>query len=147
MLARLLRDQVLLGDFDFFLHDVAGKVDDFHAVEQWPRDGVELIGRGDEQNFGKIKAHVQVVVQKITVLLRVEHLQQGAGRVTLKTHADFIDFIDHDNRVGGFGLLEALNDFAGHGTDISAAMPLDLGLITHAAHGKTVKLTPEGIGN
>ena len=73
---QLLREQMPAGNFEFFLKNVARKADLFHPVQQGCRDRFKSVGGADEKNLGKIKADVQIVIQKILVLLRVQHFQQ-----------------------------------------------------------------------
>jgi len=51
-------------------------VRDLHAVQQRTGNRVQLIGCGDEHDFGQIKLHFQVVVGEREVLLRIKNLQQ-----------------------------------------------------------------------
>src|SRR5438309_5631982 len=37
-------DEIAAGDLELFVLDIAGQVDDLHAVAQWPRDAVENVG-------------------------------------------------------------------------------------------------------
>ena len=49
----LPRHEVVLGDVQLLFDRVAGEVDDLHAVAQRRRDGVQLVGRGDEENLAR----------------------------------------------------------------------------------------------
>ncbi|MNN54839.1 hypothetical protein D3C81_1696770 [compost metagenome] len=75
-LGQLLGPQVALGDGQLLFGDVAGEADHFHAVEQGPWDRVEGVGGADEQHLGQVQAQVEVVVEEVDVLLRVEGFQQ-----------------------------------------------------------------------
>src|SRR6185503_10715871 len=48
-------------------------------------------------------------------------------------HSEFVDFIQHDERIDGPRLLHHLNDLTGQGPDVGAAMSPNLGFIAHAA--------------
>ena len=50
-------DQVATGDLELLLRGVAGEADDLHAVAEGPRDRVEEIGGGDEDDAGEIEGH------------------------------------------------------------------------------------------
>ena len=76
----LLLDQVLLGDLELFDLGVAGEAEDFHAVLQRAGDGVEDVGRGDEEHLREVVLDVEVVVLEGVVLLGVEHFEQGTRR-------------------------------------------------------------------
>ena len=54
-----------------------------HAIPQGVWDCVQDVGGAHEEHFGQVDGHVQVVVQEAGVLLRVQQLQQRAGRVAL----------------------------------------------------------------
>ena len=54
-----------------------------HAIPQGVWDRVQDVGGAHEEHFGEVNGHVQVVVQEAGVLLRVQQLQQRAGRVAL----------------------------------------------------------------
>ena len=95
----LARDQVAAGDLDLFLLGVAVDLDDLHAVAESRLDRLQQVGRGDEQDLGKVEGHAQVVVGEGVVLLRVEDLQQGRGRVAAEIHADLVHLVHHEHRV------------------------------------------------
>ena len=80
-------------------------------------------------------------------MLRVEYFQQRGSRVALKRLAQLVDFIKHDHRVAGAGFFQRLDQFAGHGADVGAPMPLDFRLVTHAAQTEAVELAIQRIGD
>ena len=106
-----------------------------------------MVGGTDEQDLGQIHAHVQIVVQEFPVLFRIQGFQQGGGRVSLEGGADLVDLVQHDHRVGHFRVFQCLHKFARHGADIGAAMPFDLGFVTHATHAESIELAAEGVGD
>ena len=57
----LAADQVLAGDVLLLVERVARQLDRLHAVEQRPRDRVEDVGGGDEDDVGEVELEVQVV--------------------------------------------------------------------------------------
>ena len=54
----LLGQQEVLGDLQFFLVGIAGQLDDLHPVQQGPGDGVQGVGRGNEQHVGQVEGHL-----------------------------------------------------------------------------------------
>src|SRR5260370_7562907 len=66
-------------------------------------------------------------------LLRVEHLEQCRRRIAAEVRADLVDLVEHEHRVAGTGLADALQDAPGQRADVGAAMPADLGFVAHAA--------------
>ena len=75
--AQLPVDQIAAADLQLFLLRIAGQLDDLHAITQRPGDRVEHVGSGDKKHLRQIKGHSQVVVPEASVLLRIEHLEQG----------------------------------------------------------------------
>ena len=59
------------------LGDVASHLYQFHAVEQWAWDGIDVVGCGNEHHPAQVVVHVEEVVVEGAVLLRVEHLEQS----------------------------------------------------------------------
>jgi hypothetical protein len=78
------------------------------------------------------------MIKECIVLLRIQHLQQGACRVALVASAKLIDFcvsltigkyeglstINQNNGVRTLNRLQALNDLARHGTNVSSPVEL-----------------------
>ena len=83
VLRELTGHQVALGDLQLFLLDVAGEVDDLHAVHQRRRNLLGVVGGGDEHHFAEVEGHAQVVVGEVLVLGGVEHFQQRRRGVPL----------------------------------------------------------------
>ena len=68
------------------------------------------------------------------VLLRVEHFEQGGGRVAVVGHLrHLVDFIKDEHGIARAGLLDALDNTSRHGTDIRTAMTADFGLVVQTA--------------
>ena len=55
------------------------------------------------------------MIQESGVLLRVEHLKESTGRVTVDSLANLVDFIDKDQRVLDSYTLEGLDNLPGQG--------------------------------
>ena len=71
----LTRDEMALGYLYLLLGDVSAHLYQLHTVEQWTRNGTEIVGCGNEEHLGEVEVHVQIVVVEGVVLLRVEHLK------------------------------------------------------------------------
>ena len=56
-------------------------------------------------------------------------------------------FVEHEDGVLGAGLLHRLDDLAGQGADVGAAMAADLGLVAHAAERHADELAAGGLGD
>ena len=74
----LFRHQIFESDMGLFVLGISRQPDDLHAIEQRPRDRVELVGGADEQHLAQIETHVEVMVEEVDVLFRIEHFEIGA---------------------------------------------------------------------
>ncbi len=133
VLLGLLRDQVLVRDVQLLFSRVAGQLNDFHAVPQRLRDGIHPVRGGDEQHFGKIERHIQIMIAERVVLLGVENFHQRRGRIAAEIAAELIHFVQHHDRVVGFPALQSLNNLAGQRADVGAPVAANLGFVVHAA--------------
>ena len=122
-----------LGDLDLLELGVAGELQHFHAVPQGLRDGVQHVGRADEHHVREVVLDVEVVIEERVVLLGIEDLEQRRRRVAAEVHRHLVDFVEQEDRVHRAGLLHHLDDLAGEGADVRAAVAADLGLVAHAA--------------
>ncbi len=147
VLLDLPRHQVALGDLDLLVLGVAAEQDHLHPVQQGLGDGVQHVGCGDEHHLAQVEGHVQVVVPELPVLLRVQHLQEGAGGIAPEVSAQFVHLVQHEDRVLGAHPAQALDDAAGHGADVGAAEAPDLRLVPDAAQGHAHELATHGSGD
>ena len=122
-----------LGDLDLLLLGVAGELQHFHAVAQRLRNRVQHVGRADEHHVRQVVLDVEVVVEERVVLLGIEHFEQRRRRVAAEVHRHLVDFVEQEHRVHRPGLLHHLDDLAGEGADVGAAVAADLRLVAHAA--------------
>ena len=143
----LLGQQELTDDVALVVVGVAGDLDDLHAIAERRRDGVHLVGVGDEEDLGEVDRDLYVVVAEGIVLLGVEHLEEGRLRVAAEVTADLVDLVEHDDRVDGAGLAERLCDAARECADIGAAVAANLRLVVHAAERDADELAVEGAGD
>ena len=141
------RPEMVLRDREFFLGDVAREADHFHAVQQRAGDGVQLVRGAHEQHLREIHAQIEVVVEELGVLLRIQRLEECGGGVALIARAYLVDLIQHDDRVGHLHLFQRLHELARHRADVGAAVSLDLGLVAHAAQREAVELAPQRVGD
>ncbi len=87
------------------------------------------------------------MVREGGVLLRVQNLQEGRRGVAPKVGADLVHFVQDEHRVVGPGPADGLDDAAGHGPDVGAAVTPDLGFVPHPAQGEAHELAPQGPGD
>ena len=100
-----------------------------------------------KHHLGQVVVHLQKVVGKGAVLLRVQHLQQGRGGVAAPVHAHLVHLVQQKQRVALAGLGHALQDAPGHRAHIGAPVAADLGLVAHAAQRQPHILAPGGPGD
>ena len=131
MLAQLLGHQVVLGNFDLFFAGVARDLNEFHSVAQGGLNSAKVIGRCYKENLRKVVAHLEKMVVKTVVLFGVKNLEQRARRVALRSHAQFVDLVKNQHRVGDPCLLDLLQDAAWHGSNVGLAVPANLCLVAH----------------
>ena len=68
------------------------------------------------------------------VLFRVEHFEQGGGRVAIdRCLRHLVNLVEYEHGIAGTGFLHAFDDSSGHSTDIGAAVPTNFSLVVKAA--------------
>src|SRR5215475_16052738 len=72
------------------------------------------------------------MVLKGCVLSGVQDLQQRGGWVAVKTRAELIDFIEHEDRIAAAGLSDPLNNIARKRADIGTPMAANIRLIMNS---------------
>ena len=81
------------------------------------------------------------------VLLWIQYFQQRARWIPPEIGAQLINLIEQEQRVARSYLVEALQHFSGHGTDIGATMTTNLCLIAHASKRHADVLAARGFGD
>ena len=128
--------QEALGNLQFFLLGVAGDAQDFHAILQRLRNGVQHVGGADEHHFRKVVLHVEIMIGEGVIQFGIEHFHQRRRRIAAEVGGHFVHFIQNENRIDGAGLLHHLDDLAGQRADVGAAMAANFGFIANAARAK-----------
>ena len=116
-------------------------------VEQGRGDRLEHVGRGDEHHLREVEIDVEVMVAEGRVLLGVEDFQQRGRGVAAEVGAELVDLVEHEDRVVGPRLADSLDDPAGHGGDVGAAVAADLGLVVDAAQADPDELAAQRLGD
>ena len=137
---QLPREQVAPRDLQLLLLGVARELDDFHAVAQRRRNGVEHVRGADEQHLRQIEGHAEIVVAERVVLLRIEHLEQRRERIALMARRELVHLVEHEHRIAAAGLAHGLHDVPRQRADVGAPMAADLRLIVHAAEAHPAEL-------
>ena len=143
----LPRPQVVAGDGDLLIGRIAVEPDHLHAVEESPRNGLGHVPGGDEHDLGEVELDIEVVIAERMVLRRVEHLEQGRGRISAPVGTDLVDLVEHDDRVHRPRIAERPNEPARKRPDVGAPVPANLGLVTDAPEGHADELAPGGAGD
>ena len=111
------------------------------------RDGVDVVGGGDEEHAAEVVLDLQVVVAEAVVVRRVEDLHERRRGVAAPVAVELVELVQQHHRVVDAGLGEALDDAPGHRADVGAAMPADLGLVAHAAEGDAHEGPAQRVGD
>ena len=130
---KLFGPQVIARDRQFFLGDVTGQAQRLHAIEERRGNGIELVGGTHKQHLRQVHAQIEIVVEKLAVLLGIERFEQRGGGIAAKRGADLVDLIEHNHRIGDLDLFQGLDKFARHGADIGAPVALNFRLVAHTA--------------
>ena len=136
-----------LGNLELVRRGVALELDDLHAVEQGLGNGLQRVGGADKEHIGQVVGGVHIVVCEGVVLLGVQNLQQGAGRITVVGDGQLVDLIEHHDGIGDPALLDAVHDPAGHGADVGPAVAADVRLVADAAQAHAGILAVQGPGD
>src|SRR6185436_12592593 len=81
------------------------------------------------------------------VLLRIQHLEQRRRRIATKIGSDLVDFIQHEHRIVGARLMDALNHATWHGSHVGASVTSNFGFIVHATKAHAHELASECVCN
>ena len=87
------------------------------------------------------------MVHELLVLGGVENLKQRGRRVALEALAHLVHLVQEEDRVFAPRLAEALDNPAGHGADVGAPVPADIGFVAGAAKGDPHVLAPKRPGD
>ena len=135
----LLFEQVLLRDFALFVFRVAGERNGLHPVQKGARHVVGIRGR-QEHDIREVVLDLHVVIGERRVLFGIQHFQHRGCGISPKVVTHLVDLVEQDEWIDGLGLLHALDDLAGHRTDIGSPVPADFRLVAHAAQADANEL-------
>ena len=105
------------------------------------------VGGGYEEDLREVVFDVEVVIDEHEILFGIEHFEQRRGRIAAEIHRHLVDFIEHEDRVLGAGLLHHLDDLAGQRADVGAAVAANFGFVAHAAERHADELAAGGLGD
>ena len=84
------------------------------------------------------------MITERVVLGRVEHFEQGRGRIATEVRADLVHLVEHDDRVHGPCLTQGTHQASGLGPDVGTTVTTDFGFVTHTAQGDPDELASHG---
>ena len=140
-------NEVAPRDLDLLLFRVPRQLDDLHAVAQRLRYAGQHIGRGHEHDVGQVEGQIDEVIGKSVVLLRVEHFEQRRGRVSPEIPAELVYLVQHEDRVVGARLADALDDAARQRADVGPSVSPDLRFVMHASQRNAHEPAAQGAGD
>ena len=87
------------------------------------------------------------MVAERAVLLSVQHLKKCRGGIAAGVVCQFIDLVQHQQRIHRTCADEGVDDTTGHGADVGLTVTTDVRLITDAAERETGQLAVHSLGN
>ena len=136
-----------LGDLKLFLLGVARDAQNFHAVLQRLRNGVQHVGGANEHYFRKIVFHVEIVIGEGVIQFGIENFHERCGRIAAEVSGHFVHFVKNEDWVNGAGLLHHLDDLARQRANVGAAMAANFSLVANAAQRNANKFAPGGVAD
>src|SRR5262245_66509258 len=109
-----MREKVALRVLKLRALNVTRDRDHFDPVAKWFRDHIDVVCRADKNDLRKIERDVEVTINERMILCRIEHFKQCACRVATKIRTDFVDLVEHENRIARAATAQFLNDSSGH---------------------------------
>ena len=143
----LLGHKMIGGYAQLVFENITRNVYHLHAVAKRGRDVAHVIGRGDEEHLRQVVLGVEIVVMEGGVLLGIENLQQRARRVAVVGYGYLVHLVEDDDRIRRAAALDRLDDAAGHGAYVCAAVSPDLGLVVQTAQRNAAELAAERSGD
>ena len=142
------RHKVAFGNFYLLFGDVTAHLDKFHTVEQWARNGVEVVGGGDEKHTREIEINIEIVVVEGVILLGVEHFEQRRRGVAVQSVLRYLVYlVENEHRIGRTCFLYALDDTARHGANVGSAVSANFRFVVQSAQRHAHILTVHGRGD
>ena len=136
----MARDQITERDHDLFVFGVALQFDDLHPVAQGIGNCVEYVRGRYEEDMREIEGHVEVVITKRRILLRIEDFEQRRSGVAPEVAAEFVDLVKNEDGIISARAAQSLHNLARQRADIGAPVTANFGFIVHPAHRDALEL-------
>ena len=143
----LFGDEVAPGDLHLFVFGVPRQPQDLHPVLERRWNGGEHIGGTDKHDVGEIERYPEIVVHEVRVLLGIEHLHQGGGRIAPIIGPDLVYLVKHEYRVVGTAVPDSLDNAPRERADIGPAVAADLRLVADTSQRHSDELAVHGLGD
>ena len=88
----LLWNQITQRYIQFLVFGVARNPDNLHAIEEWPGN-IHGVRSAHKHHIRQIVVDFEVVIIKRMILLGIEHLEHGRGRIPSVVHTHLVDFV------------------------------------------------------
>src|SRR5688572_7288976 len=79
------------------------------------------------------------------ILARIEYFEQRTGRIAAEIGREFINFVEHDDRVARTGAAQFLDEASRHGANVGSTMAANFRFVTYASQADPGELAPERI--
>ena len=132
MLCKLLGQQVIFRNHQFFFIRIRTQFDNLHTIQQWARNCIQCIGSGNKHDLRKIIGNLQIMIPIGLVLLGIQYFQQSRTGIAPIIGAHFIDLVQQEQWVAALCLGQRCDHPTGHRTDIGLPMTADIRFIPHA---------------
>src|SRR5215469_14274574 len=91
----LFWNKVTFGYLYFFFNRISTQFNYLQTITQSRLNVLNVICRGNKQNFAKVIFQFKIVIVKTVVLFRIEHFKQSRGRIATKIISYFINFVKY----------------------------------------------------
>lgn len=108
-------------------------------------DAAAGVGCGDKKDVAEVVVDFEIVIVEGFVLFGVEDFKECACGVAAEVGRHFVDFIQQNDGVYGFGFFHGLDDFAGEGAYVGTAVATDFGFVAYAAEADSDEFASEGV--
>ena len=134
-------------DLKLLYCSISRKLDYFHTIEQWLRNGIGGIGCTHKKHIGKIIRNIHIMVCKASVLLRIQHFQKSTCRITAVIFGKLVHLIQYHNRICGSAPLHSFHNPAWHSTYVGSSVSSNFRFITDSTKTDTHVFTVKRTGN
>jgi len=122
MLLYLFRNQMLLGNMEFFIFRVTADFDHFHTIKQRTRNRLQRICRRNKKHFRQIKRNFQIMISELMILFVVQHFQKSRKRISFIVCTHFVDFIQKHDGIFYSRSPKSVSDPPRHCSDICSSV-------------------------